>query len=193
MVTFMAESPIIKTLNNLVAQLKESTEALREAEKSVSGLTAAIRALAQVCEDEEVKTAYLLALEEISGKPGFVDAVRSALRAARNIQTATEIKGTILLMKKLDLSVYSNPMASIHTTLRRMKEKGEIEEVQNDKGERAYRLPPGSPGVTLPNQEDIAERRAREGKAPIPPASMRRIPSTPGEARRIIEPFRPKK
>jgi len=146
LVTFMAESPIIKTLNNLVGQLKESTEALREAEKSVSGLTAAIRALAQVCEDEEVKTAYLLALEEISGKPGFADAVRYALRVTGKLQTPSQIKGTIVLMKRMDLSVYSNPMASIHTTLRRMKEKGEIEEATNESGEKAYRIitkPPG--------------------------------------------------
>jgi hypothetical protein len=40
----------------------------------------------------------------------------------------------------MDLSAYSNAMASIHTTLRRMKESGEVEELLNEKGERAYRL-----------------------------------------------------
>ena len=32
-------------------------------------------------------------------------------------------------MKKMDLSGYSNAMASIHTTLRRMKESGGVEEI----------------------------------------------------------------
>lgn len=41
---------------------------------------------------------------------------------------------------KLDLSGYWNAMASIHTTLRRLKDKGEIEETLNDGGEKAYRL-----------------------------------------------------
>jgi hypothetical protein len=136
----MAESPIVKTLGSLMVQLKEATEAFREAEKSVAGLTAAIRALAQVCEDEEIKTSFLLALEEITGKPGFVEAVRSALKANRHSQTALQIKETIVLMKKMDLSGYSNPMASIHTTLRRLKDRGEIEEGINSNGEKVYRL-----------------------------------------------------
>ena len=73
--------------------------------------------------------------------------------------TPKYIRDMIVLLGKMELSVYTNAMASIHTTLRRMKESGEVEEVQNSNGERAYRLP---------NQEDIAQQ-----KAPTPPAPMR--------------------
>ncbi len=172
----MAQSPIIKTMDEMLGKLTEATQTYREAEKAVTEYTNAIRALAQVCEDEDTKVTYLLALEEISGRPGFADAIRSALRAARETQTTIQIKGTIILMKKMDLSVYSNPMASIHTTLRRMKDRGEVEEVINDKGEKAYRLLPGSPGVPLPNQDDIARQREREGKASIPPSGRYGLP-----------------
>jgi hypothetical protein len=145
----MAQSPIVKTLDDLLAQLKEATKTFREAEESVTGLTAAIRALAQVCEDEEIRTNYLNALEELSGKPGFLDAVRSVLKGPgqRKALTAAEIKEFIVLGGRMSLSGYSNPMASIHTTLRRMKDKSlpEIEEVLNDKNEKAYRLIPRAP------------------------------------------------
>ena len=94
-----------------------------------------------MCEDEDIKASYLLKLEELSGKPGFIDAVRSVLRGIKGKPlTPMEVKTWILIGKKMDLSGYSNPMASIHTTLRRLKDRDEIEEVANDKGEKAFRL-----------------------------------------------------
>jgi hypothetical protein len=156
----MPQPPILKTMDDMLAKLAEATRVYRESEKAVREYTDAIRALAQVCEDEEVKASYLLALEDISGKPGFMEAIRSVIRGHSNKpHTPAEIRTWIVLGKRLDLSGYSNPMASIHTTLRRLKDKGEIEEVLNEKGEKAYVLSPGSPGVTLPNQTDIAEQR----------------------------------
>jgi hypothetical protein len=150
----MAQSPIVKTMDEMLAKLAEATSTYREAEKSITEYTNAIRALATVCEDEEVKATYLLKLEELSGKPGFMDAVRSVLRGHQSKPlTPLEIKTWIVLSKKMDLSGYTNAMASIHTTLRRLKEYGEIEEVTNDKGEKAYRI--------------IV-------KAPVPPASIRK-------------------
>jgi len=138
----MAQSPIIKTMDEMLAKLAEATGTYREAEKSIAEYTNAVRALAQVCEDEDVKATYLLKLEELTGKPGFMEAIRSVLRGRTNSKALTplEIKTWIVLSKKMDLSGYSNPMASIHTTLRRLKESGEIFEVTNEKGERAYRL-----------------------------------------------------
>lgn len=137
----MAQSPITKTMDEMLVKLKDATHVYREAEKSVAEYTDAIRALAKVCEDEEVKASYLLKLEEISGKPGFIDAVRSVLKMHYpKPLTPKEIRNWIVMGKKLDLSGYSNAMASIHTTLRRMKEYGEIQEVQGQGGERAFRL-----------------------------------------------------
>ncbi len=136
----MAQSPIIKTMDEMLAKLADATQAYAEAQKAVAEYTTAIRALAQVCEDEEVKATYLLKLEELSGKPGFLDAIRSVLKVHQNALTPKEIRSWINMGKKLDLSGYSNPMASIHTTLRRMKEYGEVEEIQGPKGEKAFRL-----------------------------------------------------
>ncbi len=137
----MAQSPITKTMDEMLVKLKDVTEVYREAEKAVAEYTDAIRALAKVCEDEEVKAFYLLKLEEISGKPGFIDAVRYVLKVHYpKPLTPKEVRSWIVIGKKLDLSNYSNAMASIHTTLRRMKESGEIQEVPGKDGERAFRL-----------------------------------------------------
>jgi hypothetical protein len=46
----------------------------------------------------------------------------------------------ITVGKKMDLSRYSNPMASIHTTLRRMVDSGEVGISENASGEKGYRL-----------------------------------------------------
>ena len=71
LVAIMTQSPIVKTLDNLMIQLKDATETFRDAEKSIAGLAAAIRALAQVCEDEDIKNDYLTRLDEVAGRKGF--------------------------------------------------------------------------------------------------------------------------
>jgi hypothetical protein len=127
-------------MNEILEKLKESTRIYREAEKAANEYSNALRALANVCEDEEIKATYLVALEEVTGKPGFVEAVRATLRGSTNALSAMQIKEGIVVMKKMDLSGYSNPMASIHTTLRRMKDRGEVQEGINTRGEKVYRL-----------------------------------------------------
>ncbi|MGC1371282.1 MAG: hypothetical protein WA824_04005, partial [Candidatus Sulfotelmatobacter sp.] len=93
-------------------------------------------------------------MDEVSGKKGFTEAIRSILRPGAAFKP-THIKDMIVLLRKMDLSGYTNPMASIHTTLRRMRTAGEREELQNDKGEKLYRLAPGSKG---PSQSEIDEQ-----------------------------------
>lgn len=139
-VTFVAKSPMITTLDKLMADLKESVQLVREKEKHITGLTAAIRSLAGVCEDEDVKAEYLTALDELNGKPGFLSAIRAVLSAHVDGLTAGVIRIAIQQSKIMDLTGYSNPAASIHTTLRRMVESEEVELCTNLSGEKAYRL-----------------------------------------------------
>ncbi|HEX6501927.1 MAG TPA: hypothetical protein VF011_01680 [Terriglobales bacterium] len=137
----MPQPPILKAIDDMMAKLADAVRINRESEQAVREYADAIRALAQVCEDEETKMNILLAVEDVTGKPGFMQAIRSVLRErSRMMLTASDIKSWILMDRKMNLSGYSNPMASIHTTLRRLKDKGEIEETTNEKGERAYRM-----------------------------------------------------
>src|ERR1700689_4879575 len=142
----MAKSPIITTLDTLMADLKGSIQVVLEKEAHIGGLTAAIKSLVGVCEDEDVKAEYLTALDELTGKPGFVSAIRALLRAYSDGLTPGVIKIAIQQAKLMDLTNYSNPAASIHTTLRRMVESGEVEPCTNLGGEKAYRLRLRTPG-----------------------------------------------
>jgi hypothetical protein len=146
-------------MDGFMAKLRSAIEARTEAEQQIIVFTNAVRGLAKACEDKEIGDSYLVALDELSGKPGFVDAVRSALRWHKEGSTPTGIKTFIVTLKKMDLSVYSNPMASIHTTLRRMKESGEVEEFINGQGEKAYRLIKKG-GIEPPPQAPRILRRA---------------------------------
>ncbi len=144
----MSESTIKLTIVGFIDKLSEAIKTRDEAGKRIGEYAAAIRALAKVMEDKEAADACLATLEELSGKPGFVSTIRSVLRSNPNGLTPTEIKGWIQFRKSMDLSVYSNPMASIHTTIRRMVDSGEVEPIQNVEGEKAYRFKAVSSRIT---------------------------------------------
>jgi hypothetical protein len=136
----MSRSPIIETLAAMKVKLESAIELRRDADKQISEYSSAIRALALVCEDDEIKTTYLNLIEELGGKPGFLAAIRGILRSHPNGLTPGVIRAAIQATKLMDLSAYSNPLASIHTTLRRMAESGEVVPFHNEEGEKAYRL-----------------------------------------------------
>ena len=135
--------PFDKTVSDLFTKLEAALRQRQEADIQITTSTAAIRALANTCEDEGVKTEYLSRLEETvaAGKPGFKSVILSLLRMHRKGMTPPAISGGIRVHKLMDLSGYSNPLASIHTTLRRMEGK-EVEQFVNSDGEKAYRILP---------------------------------------------------
>jgi hypothetical protein len=132
-------TPFEKTMAELFEKLEAATKQRQEAEVYITSSVAAIKALADMCEDEDKKNEYLVTLDEFTGKPGFKQVILSLLRTHAKGLTPKEIKSWILLGKKMELSAYSNPLASIHTTLRRMS-GNEAEEFVNAKGEKAWRL-----------------------------------------------------
>jgi hypothetical protein len=172
----MPQPPILKTMDDMLAKLEDAVRINRESGIAVREYTDAVRALAQVCEDEDVKNEYLTRLEEVSGKKGFLEAIRSVMLPGASM-TPVHIRTLIVLLEKMDLSGYTNPMASIHTTLRRMKKAGEVEEVQTRNGEKAYRLSAGSRG---PSKSEIEEQE--KTKKTLSPAEQFTISSIRHEA-----------
>ena len=156
----MSASPIIKTMEEMLLKLKDAIQVRTEADKQITEYTNAVRALAKVVEDEDTSAAYLIALDEIIGKYGFMDAVRFVIRGHPEGLTPQGVRDWIVIGKKMDLSVYTNPLASIHTTLRRLVEAGEIEPFQNKKGERAYRVAEVQPvGLVGPKTKELQTLR----------------------------------
>lgn len=88
---------------------------------------------------EEERAAQLQKLAEmVAGPPGFTDSVRQVLRnVPSQALTAKEVRD-LLRGAGFDLSSYTNPLASIHTILKRLAERGEVV-VSESKGEVRYR------------------------------------------------------
>jgi hypothetical protein len=107
-------------------------------ETRIAQVSDAMEAMARTCEDPTQKAAYIDDVRNLTAKIGFQSAIRSAL-ALRGPMTASEIREFIGQPGWMDLSAYSNPLASIYTTLRRMKENDEIQETKKGE-EKAYRL-----------------------------------------------------
>jgi hypothetical protein len=91
------------------------------------------------------KADQLLQLEQlVADPPGFTDSVRKVLRANRG-QAATALAVRDLLAKAgFNLSAYTNPLASIHTILKRLAERGEAIASTND-GQIYYRWKADAP------------------------------------------------
>lgn len=136
----MAESLITQTTDEVVAALRKVIKTRDDAQKQVEQYIDVIRAMLKIVEDEEKKAEYLNVLDEIVGKTGFLENIRLVLRLSPEGLTPIEIKSMLALGNKMDLSAYSNALASIHTTIRRMVDSGEVESFTNDKGEKAYRI-----------------------------------------------------
>jgi hypothetical protein len=76
--------------------------------------------------------------EMVAGPPGFTDSVRNVLRnVPSQALTAKQVRD-LLRGAGFDLSSYTNPLASIHTILKRLAERGEVE-VSESNGEVRYR------------------------------------------------------
>lgn len=126
-----------------MAQLKRDlAQAVKErdiADRKIERLTAAIGGLAGACEDPEEQTRHLEDLNDVVGRVGFRDAILRVLGNHSNM-SAVEIKDAISVSGWINFADYSNPMASIHTTLRRLKESGKVEVVESADGEKGFRL-----------------------------------------------------
>ncbi len=97
-----------------------------------------IKANANFLPDAE-RAEELRKLEQvIAGPPGFTDAVRNVLRNNPGYSaTATRVRD-MLISSGFNLNSYSNPLASIHTILKRLAERGEADPTINN-GEVYYR------------------------------------------------------
>jgi hypothetical protein len=88
---------------------------------------------------EEERAAQLQKLAEmVAGPPGFTDSVRNVLRNVPSQALTAKKVRDLLRSAGFDLSSYTNPLASIHTILKRLAERGEVE-VSESGGEVHYR------------------------------------------------------
>ncbi len=65
--------------------------------------------------------------EMVAGPPGFTDSVRNVLRNVPSRALTAKMVRDLLRGAGFDLSSYTNPLASIHTILKRLAERGEVD------------------------------------------------------------------
>lgn len=145
----MAENDYKKALDTARAEMAELTIKKEEIEKRIAQLRQTIVGLAALSEedsDEDIKL-YIPSLIEraqtqaamnvarlMIGKTiGLTDAVREVLKAADGWQYPTEVRDGLERMG-IDTQSYSNILASIHTILKRLAVKGEVEEFKDKEG-----------------------------------------------------------
>lgn len=87
-------------------------------EKKIAGLRATVAALSRMLDKEFVEEDAM----------GFTDAIREAFRTADTNLAPTEVKGRLEQMG-YDTSKYGNVMASVHTIINRLVQRGEIKQI----------------------------------------------------------------
>jgi hypothetical protein len=106
---------------------------------------------------------------------GLTDACRLVLRNADAPLTALEIRDRLKVIG-VDLGNHSNPLASIHTVLKRMRDAGELKEGERDETSRtaySFVLPVGTAIALGPRRRDW-QRRRNPGEGLCPPKDRKK-------------------
>lgn len=130
-----------ETLSEYMDQLRTATAERHKLTQRIKRMEAAARSILATTEDEEEIASYQGMLDEIIEPTGFTDAIRKVLQAAGGEALAPVEVRDRLPGAGFPLSGYSNPLASVHTILKRIASNDilyNVEAVTSD-GKTAYR------------------------------------------------------
>ncbi|MGC2245919.1 MAG: hypothetical protein WA609_04890 [Terriglobales bacterium] len=140
-----------------LSQLKKTVDALSSLLGDVSPPVKPIPSLA-----DSVAAALRVGLSDPGGA-GISRMIRNILAHSHIPMTPVDIKAA-LARTGFDIGQYANAMAVIHNTLKRLQAQGELVAIYDAVHQvtafalRTVPPPPGSPGVTLPNQSELADQ-----------------------------------
>jgi hypothetical protein len=128
----------IQELSELMKKEEELREELEQVEERTSRLRLAVYAMSEVSGIPAEYERPELFPEFIAADTGFTDAIRQVI-VNTYPQFVTPVSLRDALQKRgFDIAKYSNPLASIHTILKRLRDKGEVEEHADDTGKMMY-------------------------------------------------------
>ena len=110
-------------LQRLQEERANFKRSLDECDKQIGALIQTINAIAPLVGDTPMDAP---ATEEPETPLGMTDCIRSILAETEDPLSAAEIRDRLEAMG-LDMKSYSNPLATVHTVLRRLTESGEVE------------------------------------------------------------------
>lgn len=121
-----------KELTRVFEQEEELESRLLELKERKRVLSVTVESLAELCNIDAEKEYPHLFPENIGSDVGFTDAIRSVLKAFDSSYTSPVSVRDALEKKGFDLSKYKNPLASIHTILKRLVRSGEADTITQD-------------------------------------------------------------
>jgi citrate synthase len=184
-----------KALDAARSELQELLRQKDETEKRIARLRQTVASLSALYEESEntedtddkvripgtmdaIARQVATATQAMYGRTiGFSDALREVLKANGGYMTPLEVRDGLIRMG-IDLhSKYANPVAVIHTTLKRLEENKEIQVSFTESGKTGYRwrtsatLPPLPVPSTMKN---LAGKEVNKGglsntQIPVPP------------------------
>jgi hypothetical protein len=110
----------------LIAERDALDQQVERLNRKIQDLVAAVEGLAPLCGiDAKKEYAYLFPYD-MEPEVGFTDAIRKVLSTVpMNMYTAVGVRDE-LIKSGFDVDKYTNPMASVHTILKRLVENSEV-------------------------------------------------------------------
>lgn len=140
-----------KYIQDLLSLVKES----RHIEQKIDGIRASVLSILALHADIEAAP-YLEQIDALFKPEGFTEAIRKVLRSTNAPLTPSEVKENLPEVG-FDLDGYSNPLASVHTILKRLA-KTELVEQRIEKDRTTYRwLREGEPKIIYFDEDDPIE------------------------------------
>jgi hypothetical protein len=110
---------------------------LEQCDKQILALIQAMRAIAPLVGE---KPPDLPASDPETASGGMTDCIRAILKKAVEPLTASEIRESLESIG-FDMNSYSNPLATVHTVLRRLTESGEVETMHEMFDSKKFTIP----------------------------------------------------
>ncbi len=118
-------------LENYLAKLKNAIAERSKLTQQIKRYEDAARSILATTEDEGEIATYQERLDGIIEPTGFTDAIRRVLQGANGeALTATDVKDALPKVG-FSLSGYSNPLASVHTILKRLSQNPVLYNVES--------------------------------------------------------------
>jgi hypothetical protein len=130
-----------KALSDARIELTRTIAEREELDAKITQLRQTIRVLGDLCREDPDEIETWASVGELGRPSGITSAVRSALQYAKganeNPLTVPELRN-LMANRGFDFTGQANPMASITTIVKRLRDAEEVDECTRGDGKRAY-------------------------------------------------------
>jgi len=155
----MLSNSEVKVVQGYLETLASLTRERLKIERRAEDVETSLRSILALHDEEDVMP-YLEQLDTIVQPEGFTEAVRKVLRSTKEALSPIEVRARLPEIG-FSLAGYSNPSASVHTTLKRLAKTESVEAITKDGNTRYRWAAPVGRVALLQKAEDIMGRRGK--------------------------------